>query len=84
MEVETVVEAEVDAWAVDVTVTVEVMWTVVCETPPATLVDAPPGGGRRSAPLEEGALAVKAWVATKTDPAPARTTRTRTETTDSL
>lgn len=80
VEVEADVDAE-DCAVVDVTVTVDVIWTVV----PAPAEDAPPGGGRSGAPPDEvGALAPKAWVATKIDPAPARTIRMSTETTDSL
>lgn len=79
------VEVETDA---DVTVTVEVTCTVVSETLPVLSPfpvpeDAPPGDNRAGVlPNEEGAL--KACVATKMDPAPARTSRTSTETTDNL
>ncbi len=84
VEVEADVDAEVAAEVVEVTVTVEVMCTVVCEVLPAPL--AAPPGERRScdAPNEEGVLPLKACVATRTDPVPASTTRTRTDTTDSL
>jgi hypothetical protein len=86
VDAEADVDAEVVVEVVEVTVTVEVMWTVVCEVVPApSPLPAPPGDSRTcDPPNEEGALPLKACVATKTDPVPARTTRTRTDTTDSL
>jgi hypothetical protein len=93
-EVDTEVEADADVEdgaAVDVTVTVDVLWTVVSDMLP-TLVPlpvsplaAPKGDNRTGVPrIEEGAPALKAWVATTTEPTPARRTRTSTEMTDSF
>jgi hypothetical protein len=91
VELCTVVEVEVDAELVEVTVTVELLWTVVPDalpTPPLLPeppADPPTGDSRTGAPpIEEGALPLKAWVATTTEPTPARRTRVNTETTDSF
>ena len=93
-EVDTEVEPDADVEdgaAVDVTVTVDVLWTVVSDTLP-TLVPFPippfaaPKGDKRTGapPIEEGAPPLKAWVATTTEPTPARRTRIITEMTDSF
>jgi hypothetical protein len=90
-EAEAEADVEFGAEPVEVTVTVEVMWTVVSDTFPVLVilpvspVGAPKGDNSAGAPLvEEGAPALKAWVATTTMPAPARRTRARTETTESF
>ena len=90
VDVETDVETEDEVeFVVGVTVTVEVTWTVVVETlafaPPEPLGEFPTGAGSSgAAPEGAGALPPKACVATKTDPAPAITTRTSTEATDNF
>jgi hypothetical protein len=89
-EVEVDVDAEVGAEVVDVTVTVDVLLTVVSDTLPTLVplpvspVAAPTGDNRTGTPPDEGALPLKAWDATTTEPAPARRTRANTETTDSF
>jgi hypothetical protein len=84
VEVDT--EVEDGAEMVDVTVTVDVLWTVVSETLPTLVPLADPIGDNRTGapPIEAGAFPLKAWDATTTEPTPASRTRTNTEMTDSL
>ena len=91
VEAEVNADVEVGVDVVSVTVVVDVLWIVVCDTLPTlellplSPVDAPKGDIRTGAPpIVEGAPPLNAWVATTSEPAPARTTRVSTDMTDSF
>jgi hypothetical protein len=81
------VETEDEVEFVDVIVNVEVTWTVVVATLPLPepLCEPPAGGGNSgAAPRAAGVLPPTACNATRTDPVPARMTRTSMEATDNF